>query len=38
MTKIQIVLPDPTAQTATEARLMTPGALNRLLTEALRPG
>lgn len=36
MTKIQIELPDATAQAAREAGLLTPAALERLLTEALR--
>lgn len=36
MTKIQIELPDATAQAAREAGLLTPEALERLLTEALR--
>ncbi len=36
MTKIQIELPDTTAKAAQEAGLLTPQALDRLLTEALR--
>lgn len=36
MAKIQIELPDGTAQAAREAGLLTPAALERLLTEALR--
>ena len=36
MTKIQIELPDTTAKAALEAGLLTPQALDRLLTEALR--
>jgi hypothetical protein len=36
MTKIQIELPDATAQAARDAGLLTPEALERLLTEALR--
>jgi hypothetical protein len=36
MTKIQIELPDLTAKAAGEAGLLTPEALDRLLTEALR--
>jgi hypothetical protein len=36
MTKIQIELPDDTAQAARDAGLLTPEALERLLTEALR--
>ena len=36
MTRIQIELPDATAQAAREAGLLTPQALERLLTEALR--
>lgn len=36
MTKIQIELPDATAQAARDAGLLTPQALERLLTEALR--
>ncbi len=34
--RIQIELPDLTAQAASEAGLLTPQALDRLLTEALR--
>jgi hypothetical protein len=36
MTRIQIELPDATAQAAREAGLLTPQALERLLNEALR--
>jgi hypothetical protein len=36
MTKIQIELPDATAKAAKEAGLLTPQALNRLLTDAIR--
>jgi hypothetical protein len=36
MTKIQIELPDATARTAREAGLLTPKALDRLLSNALR--
>jgi hypothetical protein len=36
MTRIQIELPDATAQAARDAGLLTPQALERLLTEALR--
>lgn len=36
MTKIQIELPDATATAAREAGLLTPQALERLLTDALR--
>jgi hypothetical protein len=36
MTKIQIELPDATAQAARDAGLLTPKALEQLLTEALR--
>jgi hypothetical protein len=36
MTKIQIELPDSTAKAASEAGLLAPEALDRLLTEALR--
>ena len=36
MTTFQIELPDATAQAARAAGLLTPQALNRLLTEALR--
>ncbi|HEY0783256.1 MAG TPA: hypothetical protein VGE98_12425 [Thermoanaerobaculia bacterium] len=36
MTRIQIELPDATAQAAREAGLLTPLALERLLNEALR--
>ena len=36
MTKIQIELPDATAKAASEAGLLTPQALERLLTEAIR--
>jgi len=36
MARIQIELPDATAQAAREAGLLTPEALERLLTEALR--
>ncbi len=35
MTRIQIELPDATAQAARDAGLLTPQALNRLLTDAL---
>lgn len=36
MTKIQIELPEATAAAAREAGLLTPEALERLLTDALR--
>ena len=36
MTTIQIELPDATAQAARAAGLLTPQALDRLLTEALK--
>ncbi len=36
MTMLQIELPDSTAQAARAAGLLTPQALDRLLTEALR--
>lgn len=36
MTKLQIELPDTTAQAAGAAGLLTPQALDRLLNEALR--
>lgn len=36
MTTIQIELPDATAQAARAAELLTPQALDRLLTEAIR--
>jgi hypothetical protein len=36
MARIQIELPDLTAQAAIEVGLLTPQALDRLLTEALR--
>jgi hypothetical protein len=36
MTKIQIELPESTAKAAKEAGLLTPEALNRLLTEAIK--
>lgn len=36
MTALQIELPDATAQAARAAGLLTPQALDRLLTEALR--
>jgi hypothetical protein len=36
MTKIQIELPDATAKAAREAGLLTPRALGRLLSEALK--
>jgi hypothetical protein len=36
MTKIQIELPDATARAAREAGLLTPQALERLLSEAIR--
>jgi hypothetical protein len=36
MTKIQIELPDSTAKAAKEAGLLTPQALDRLLTDAIR--
>lgn len=36
MTKIQIELLDATARAASEAGLLTPQALERLLTEAIR--
>jgi len=36
MTKIQIDLPEATAQAAREAGLLTPEALDRLLTDALK--
>lgn len=36
MTNIQIELPDATAKAAREAGLLTPQALDRLLTDAIR--
>lgn len=36
MTTVQIELPEATAQAAKEAGLLTPQALNRLLSNALR--
>jgi hypothetical protein len=36
VTTIQIELPESTAQAAREAGLLTPQALNRLLTDALK--
>ena len=36
MTKIQIELPEATARAAREAGLLTPQALERLLTDAIR--
>jgi hypothetical protein len=36
MTTIQIELPDATAQAARDAGLLTPQAIERLLTDALR--
>lgn len=36
MTRIQIELPDATAQAASKAGLLTPQALERLLNEALQ--
>ncbi len=36
MTRIQIDLPDATAQAAQDAGLLTPEALSRLLNDALR--
>ncbi len=36
MTKIQIELPDATAQAAQDAGLLTPHAMERLLSNALR--
>jgi fructose-1,6-bisphosphatase/inositol monophosphatase family enzyme len=36
MTKIQIELPDATAKAARDAGLLTPQALDRLLTDAIR--
>lgn len=36
MTKIQIELPDATAKAAREAGLLTPRALGRLLSEAIK--
>lgn len=36
MTRVQIDLPDATAQAAQEAGLLTPEALSRLLEEAMR--
>ena len=36
MTTIEIELPDATAQAARDAGLLTPQALDRLLTDALR--
>jgi hypothetical protein len=36
MTKIEIELPDATAKAARKAGLLTPQALDRLLTEAIR--
>jgi len=36
VTKIQIELPDATAKAASEADLLTPQALDRLLTDAIK--
>jgi hypothetical protein len=36
VTKIQIELPEATAQAASEAGLLTPQALERLLTDAIK--
>jgi hypothetical protein len=36
MTKIEIELPDATAKAANEAGLLTPQALDRMLTDAIR--
>jgi hypothetical protein len=36
MTKIQIELPDATARAARDAGLLTPDALDRLLTDAIK--
>ena len=36
MTKIEIELPDATAKAAKDAGLLTPQALDRLLTDAIR--
>jgi hypothetical protein len=36
MTKIQIELPEATARAAREAGLLTPQALNRLLSDAIK--
>jgi len=36
MTKIQIELPDATAKAARDAGLLTPQALDRLLTDTIR--
>jgi hypothetical protein len=36
MTKIQIELPEATAEAARDAGLLTPQALDRLLTDAIR--
>jgi hypothetical protein len=36
VTKIQIELPDATAKAASEAGLLTPQALDRLLTDAIK--
>jgi hypothetical protein len=36
VTKIQIELPDATAKAASDAGLLTPQALDRLLTDAIR--
>jgi len=36
MTMIQLDLPEATAKAARDAGLLTPAALNRLLTEAIR--
>ena len=36
MTKIQIELPEATAKAAREAGILTPQALGRLLTDAIR--
>ena len=36
MTKVQIELPEATAKAAREAGLLTPAALDRLLTDAMR--
>ncbi len=36
MTKIEIELPEATAKAASDAGLLTPEALNRLLTDAIK--
>ena len=36
MTMIQVVLPEATAKAARDAGLLTPAALDRVLTEAIR--